>query len=185
MEEKEISNVGTITSELIGRFIIYGILFSIIYSGILSVFSTESLIFTAIIVIILQGITLFCTWRCCIAATFKKRLIDKKDIKIVMKNLIIFTIILWIITGLINFSSVSEELNEKINSNTYLMLSESYIKHYYDDNEFAKYQAEKEKIINQAKNELYTYVIVLEIGLLPIYLGMVPLQKKIIFKYAI
>ena len=65
------------------------------------------------------------------------------------------------------------------------MLSESYIKHYYDDNEFAKYQAEKEKIINQAKNELYTYVIVLEIGLLPIYLGMVPLQKKIIFKYAI
>lgn len=189
MENKEIANVRTITGELIGGFILYGILFgilySVIYSRISNIFSTDSLISTAILAIILQGITAFCTWRCTIATTFRKRLIGINDVQTVMKNLMIFTIILCIITGLINYSTVTEKLNKTINSNSTLILSEAYMKYYYDDNEFAQYQAEKEKIIIETQNKLYKYLTVLEIGLVIVYLGVVPLQKKTILKYAV
>ena len=55
----------------------------------------------------------------------------------------------------------------------------------YDDEEIAQYKAEKEKLIGETKTKLYTYLIVLEIGLLVVYLGVVPLQKKAILKYAV
>jgi len=35
------------------------------------------------------------------------------------------------------------------------------------------------------KTKLYTYTAVLEAGLLVVYLGIVPLQKKAILKYAV
>lgn len=65
------------------------------------------------------------------------------------------------------------------------MFSESYMKYLYDDKEIAQYQAQKEKIISEAKTKLYTYLTVLEIGLLAVYLGAVSLQKKAILKYAV
>lgn len=183
------ANVRTITGELIGGFILYGIVFgilySVIYSAISKIFSTDSLIPTAIISILLQGITAFCTWRCTIATTFRKRLIDRNDVQTVMKNLMIFTVILCFISGFMNYSNVNEKLDEVINSNASLMLSESYMKYLYDADEIAQYQAEKEKVISETKTKLYTYLAVLEIGLLAVYLGVVPLQKKIILKYAV
>ena len=76
LENKQIATVRTITGELIGGFLLYGIAFSILYniaySAILNRISSDSLILTAIITIILQGITVFCIWRCSIATTFKK-----------------------------------------------------------------------------------------------------------------
>ena len=189
MEDKQVATVRTITGELIGGYILYGIafsiLYSIIYSTISKMFSSDSLIPTAIIAIILQGITSFCIWRCSIATTFRKRLIDRNNVQTVMKNLMIFTVILCIISGLMNYSNVNKQLDKTINSNTSLMLSETYMKYLYDDEELAQYQAEKEKVISETKTKLYTYLTVLEIGLLAVYLGVVPLQKKAILKYAV
>ena len=148
-------------------------------------FSTDSLISTAIIVIILQGITAFCTWRCTIATTFRKRLIDRNDVQTVMKNLMIFTFILCFISGLMNYSNVNEKLDEVINSNPSLILSETYMKYLYNEEEIAQYQSEKEKVINETKTKLYRYLAILEIGLISVYLGVVPLQKKTILKYAV
>lgn len=148
-------------------------------------FSFDSLIPTAIIAIILQGITTFCIWRCSIATTFRKRLIDRNDVQTVMKNLMIFTVILFIISGLMNYLEVNEKVEKTINSNASVILSESYMKYWYDDDEMAQYQAEKEKVISETKTKLYAYLTVLEIGLLAIYLGVVPLQKKAIQKYAV
>lgn len=189
LEDKQVATVRTITGELIGGYILYGILFGILYSVIYSLiskmFSADSLIPTAIIAIILQGITTFCIWRCSIATTFRKRLIDRNDVQTVMKNLMIFTVIWCILSGLMNYSNVNEQIDQKINSNATLMLSETYMKYLYDDEEIAQYQAEKEKFISEAKTKLYTYLTVLEIGLIAIYLGAVPLQKKAILKYAV
>ena len=64
-------------------------------------------------------------------------------------------------------------------------MSENYMKYLYDDEEIAQYEAEKEKVINEVKGKVYTYLAVLEIGLLIVYLGVVPLQKKAILKYAV
>ena len=187
LENKQVATVRTITGELIGGFILYGIVFGILYSFIYSAItnriSEDSLILTAIIAIILQGITVFCVWRCSIATTFRKRLIETDDVKTVMKNLVIFTVIICFLTALINFAQVNETVENEINSS--LMVSEMYMQYFYDDDETAQYEAEKEKIISETKSKLYTYLAVLEIGLLAVYLGVVPLQKKAILKYAV
>lgn len=187
LENKQIATVRTITGELIGGFILYGIVFGILYSFIYSAItnrvSEDSLILTAIIAIILQGITVFCVWRCSIATTFRKRLIETDDVKTVTKNLMIFTVIICFLTALINFAQVNETVENEINSS--LMVSEMYMQYLYDDDEIAQYEAEKEKIISETKSKLYTYLAVLEIGLLAVYLGVVPLQKKAILKYAV
>lgn len=187
LENKQVATVRTITGELIGGFILYGIVFGILYSFIYSAItnriSEDSLILTAIIAIILQGITVFCIWRCSIATTFRKRLIETDDVKTVMKNLMIFTVIICFLTALINFAQVNETVENEINSS--LMVSEMYMQYLYDDDEIAQYEAEKEKIISETKSKLYTYLAVLEIGLLAVYLGVVPLQKKAILKYAV
>lgn len=187
LENKQVATVRTITGELIGGFILYGIVFGILYSFIYSAItnriSEDSLILTATIAIILQGITVFCVWRCSIATTFRKRLIETDDVKTVMKNLMIFTVIICFLTALINFAQVNETVENEINSS--LMVSEMYMQYLYDDDEIAQYEAEKEKIISETKSKLYTYLAVLEIGLLAVYLGVVPLQKKAILKYAV
>ena len=189
MENKQVATVRTITGELIGGFILYGIVFGILYSFIYSAItnriSEDSLILTAIIAIIFQGITVFCVWRCSIATTFRKRLIETNDVKIVMKNLMIFTVIICFLTTLMNFAQVNETVEDAINSNANVMMAESYMKYLYDDEEIAQYEAEKEKMVNETKGKLYVYLAVLEIGLLAVYLGVVPLQKKAILKYAV
>ena len=189
LENKQVATVRTITGELIGGFILYGIVFGILYSFIYSAItnriSEDSLILTAIIAIIFQGITVFCVWRCSIATTFRKRLIETNDVKIVMKNLMIFTVIICFLTTLMNFAQVNETVEDAINSNANVMMAESYMKYLYDDEEIAQYEAEKEKMVNETKGKLYVYLAVLEIGLLAVYLGVVPLQKKAILKYAV
>lgn len=100
-----------------------------------------------------------------------------------MKTLMIFTVIICFLTALINFSQVNETVENEINSS--LTVSEMYMQYLYDDDEIAQYEAEKEKIISETKLKLYTYLAVLEIGLLTVYLGVVPLQKKAILKYAV
>ena len=84
-----------------------------------------------------------------------------------------------------NFARVNKTIEYAINSDANLSLSETYMQYLYDDEEFAKYEAEKEKIISDTKTKLYTYLVVLEIGLLIVYLGVVPLQKKAILKYTV
>lgn len=189
MENKEIATVKKITGELIGGFFLYGILFAILYSFlfamILTVISTESLIITAIIAILLQGLSVYFVWKFSISATFKKRAIDKNDVPVVIRNLMIFTVIICFISAIINFIDVNKNIDKTVNSSSSLQLSESLMKYKYTDEEISQYTAKKEKIINEAKSRLYTYLIVLEIGLFVVYLGVVPLQKKTISKHAV
>jgi len=185
LETKQVANVRTITGELIGGFILYaipfGILYHILFSVISNRFSSNSLIALVILSIILKGISVFCIWRCSIATTFRKRLIDKKDIQTVMKNLIIFTAILCMITTLVNFS----DINNKLFAYSSMMSPTSYTNYSYTVDGIAEYQAAKEKFINEAKKELYMHLVILEIGLFAVYFGMLPLQKKAILKNAV
>lgn len=175
MEDKQVATVRTITGELIGGFFLYGIVFSILYRIISKILSPDSLILAAIIVIILQGIRAFCVWKCSIATTFRKRSININDVQIVMKNLIIFTIILFLISGVKNYSNINKSITviEK--------MTEAYLYFVDDPEAISQYTAENEKKIN----ELYTYLAILEIGLFTVYLGVVSLQKKAILKHAV
>lgn len=175
MRNKQVATVRTITGELIGGFFLYGIAFGILYRIISKILSPDSLILAAIIAIILQGIRVFCVWRCSIATTFRKRSININDVQTVMKNLMIFTIILFLISTVMNYSDINKSLT------TIQKMTEAYT-YYIDDPELiSQYKAENEKNISN----LYTYLAVLEIGLLAVYLGVVPLQKKAILKHAV
>ena len=187
MGEKELSTTRKITGELIGGFLLYGIPFGLLYSFIYSIIAgkSESLIFRAIVAIILQGIIAYNVWKCSTKSTFKKRTMYTYEVPTVMKNLTIFTIIICLITAIYNFGQVNSTFDKMVEYNSELRVSELYMSYLYDDDEMAEYKAQKEKIIAEAKSKLYGYLAVLEIGLLAVYLGILPLEKKNILEYTI
>ena len=65
------------------------------------------------------------------------------------------------------------------------MNSSSFINYIYENEELSQYQEEIEKTFDEAKTKSYTYLAVLEVGLLIVYLGAVPLQKNSILKHAV
>lgn len=189
MENKEVATVKKITVELVCGFIVYGIpfaiLYSIVYSVISSIISSEALIIKAIIAIILQGIGVYFIWKFNIDSTFKKISISRNDVPAVMKNIMIFTIILCAINAIMNFSEVNQLVDETINSSASVKFSERFMRYTYTPEQMGQYEIEKQKAIKKTKAKLYIYLAVLEIGVSAVYLGAVPLQKDSILKYAV
>lgn len=187
MENKEVASVRTVTGELIGGFFLYGILFGVLYSIIFyfvsKVIPEDSYMLSAIISVILNGFLSFITWRCSIFTTFRKRTINQFDINTVMRNLIVFIIIIYIINTAFNFKNINDKLNQLINSNS--SFAEKYMDYFYDDDEIKKYQEEKEKTIKEVKNKLYPSFILLNSGLLAVNIVIVLMQKKYISKNSI
>ena len=186
MENKQISTVRTITGELIGGYILYGIVFDILYNIIYTLISkqitTISITPEIIIIIILQGISTFCIWRCSIATTFKKRTIETKEIRKVIKNLIIFTIILCSISCIMKFNKINNLIEESANKSETLL--ELYTNQIKEENQIKQYQENQEKNIKETKEKLYKNVAIFEIIITAVYIGVVPLQKKAIQKHA-
>lgn len=183
--ERKFVTTGKMTGELIGGYIIYGFLFGLLYSIIITITSEyiESSILKLILSIVLQGITVYIVWKFSIKSAFKKMTIHTHEVSKVMKNLIIFTIVICLLTGIYNFKKVSSNFDEEIDSNIGLILNDRYASYLYDDEEMEEYKSKKEKTISDAKAKLYGYLAVLQIGLLAVYLGVLPLEKKIMLKY--
>lgn len=178
-EERKIVTVGKMSTELIVGFFVYGIVYGIIYYlliNFLAVLRIESLIVTAIISIILQGIFAFLTWKWNISATLKKRTITKDKVPAIMRDLYIFTIILCVVTAIFNFRKVDMNLDYEIN--TELKLEGIY-------RNSSDYQEQKELVTKEVKKGLYTYLAVLEVGLFVVYIGVILLQKKRILENSI
>lgn len=188
MEERNVVTVKSITGKLIGSYFLYGILWGIIYSIVYNKVSQnfsgeDSLIPIAIFAIILQGIITFFLWRTSITSVFKKVTINKNDVENLIKKLIIFTLVICFIHALTTWIEINDKIDEEIENSTELRMAESYMKYFYNDEQIAEYNAQKEIIINEAKTKLNTYFIVLEIGILIVNIAVVPLQKNHILKY--
>lgn len=185
MENKEIVTSGKITQSLIGNWLLWGLVLGILYSFIYNLItsSIESMVVLALVTIVLQGITAILVWNCSTSSSFKKKTISYNDVPKVMKNLVIFTIVICAVTAIYNISNVHSTIDKAIESNYQLKFSESMLSYLYDDEEMAEYQVEKEKAIKELKGKMYTYLIILEIGLTAVYLGVLPLEKKYILKY--
>ena len=185
MENKEVVTSGKMTQLLIGYWLLWGIVVGILYNVIFSLITAkiESMVLVAILAIIFQGIIVFVVWKLSTSSSFKKKTIEYNDVPNVMKNLVIFTVIICVITAIYNISSVNSRIDKALESNNKLKYMESFMSYYYSDTEMAEYQKQKEETINKAKNEAYTYLIILEIGLTIVYLAVLPLEKKEILKY--
>ena len=183
--EKELATTKKITQDLIGNWLLWGILFGIIYSMIYSLItrSMESTIIKALIAIVMQGITAFVIWKVSTKSVFKNKSISYDDVPTVMKNLIIFTIVICVINGIYQFSKVNSTIDNAINSNFQLKYTESIMSDLYNNEKMAEYNKQKEDMIAKAKSQTYTYLAIMEIGLTGAYLAVLPLEKKEILKY--
>ncbi len=161
--------------------IVFGLVYSLLYAFITH--SMESLVLKAIIAIVMQGITTFIIWKFSTKSTFKKRTISYNDVPTVMRNLIIFTVIVCVINGIYNYSQVNSTIDEAVNSNYKLKYTESMMSYLYDDDQMAEYNKQKKDAIAKVKNQARTYLVILEIGLTAIYLAVLPLEKREILKY--
>ena len=143
----------------------------------------ESFVLKAIIAVVAQGIIAIIVWKLSTSSSFKKRTISYNDVPTVMKNLIVFTIVICILTGIYNIASANSSMDKAINSDYKLKFSESMMSRIYSDEQMTQYNKEKEKAIAEAKRKANTYLVILEIGLTAVYLAVLPLEKKEILKY--
>ena len=182
MEEKKVADVRTIMGELIGGFFLYGFLFAIIYNMLMIPFlKTDSYILVGIMTVIIQGIGAFLIWQFSIRTTFRKRAINYSDVQTVIKYLLIFTVIICVVNGIYTYSSFKKKetaISETLD--TYGRLIGSIT----EENEMTDYKELREEYDKKVK-EIYTCIAIVEIGLLIVYLGAVPLQKSTIEKYAV
>ena len=180
MESKELVSPKKMSQLLIGNWLVWGLLVEIIYSVVFSLIidSIESLVLKAIIAVILQEIITIVIWKISIVSAFKKRTISYNDVPYVMKSLIIFTIVVCALTCIYNIASVNSLVKDYIDSDYKLQIGESFMSRFYDDDEMAEYNKEKENAISEVKNKVYTYAVILEIWLTLVYLAVLPLEKK-------
>ncbi len=183
--EKELATTKKITQGLIGNWLLWEIVFGIIYFVIYSLIahSMESMIIQAVIAIVMQGIIVFLIWKISTKSVFKNKIISSDDVPTVMKNLIIFTIVICVINGIYQFSQVNSTIDNAINSNFQLKYTESMMSHLYNNEQMAEYNNQKEDAIAKVKSQAYTYLAIIEIGLTTVHLAVLPFEKKEILKY--
>ena len=103
MENREVANSSKMSSELIAGFFLFGILTTIVYCIIINIFKNilaNSLPILTAIVIFLQAITYYFTWKFSISYTMKKKTMETSNLSRVMRNIIIFTVIFLIISSI-------------------------------------------------------------------------------------
>lgn len=177
MKEKNVERkhvtTGKITGELIGGFILYGFLFGILYTTIITILTetNKSVLVSYIVSLALQAVVVYLVWKLSIKSAFKKMTIHSNEVSKVMKNLIIFTVILCLLNVITNFYQLKSEIDDTINSEL------RYSFYLLDDDE-------KEETINEIKTQTYGYAALYYVALIAIYVGVLPLEKKYILKYA-
>ena len=185
MENKEVISAGKMSGQLMGNWLLWGMLFGFIYSLVYYFIANfvESLVLNAIIAIVLQGITAFITWKESTFSSFRKKTISSNDVSSVMKRLVVFTIVICLLTGIYNMYNVNKAIDKAINKANYqLVISESIASYLYSDKEMEEYNKQKEQGIAKARNQIYIYLIILEIGITAAYFIVLPLEKKEILK---
>lgn len=188
MEKKEIASTGKITAELIGGLYLYGIIIAFLYE--LAVYFVSQAIpsdsfLQAIFIVIAQGICVFFAWRGSIKSTFKKRTIEISKLPQIMRNLIICTVIMWLLGTAVNFSGIDRKIREKINSDSQTQYQEYLMQYLYSEEKLNNYYQEKEKAISKEKSKIQRQVFAIQIALLGSYFVALFAQRENIANYCI
>lgn len=192
MEEKEVASVRKITGELIGGYILFSIVFGIVNRILINMIDNkignDMWILSLIITVIISGICIFLTYYTSTKVTFKKRSILYADVSAVIKNILIYTVVICTLSTIstcITAMDNIQEVEEKVNSNVRVKMQESLMQYYSTDKEIADYQNQKKEIVEQVKTQITILYVTLGVIQLAIYFGMIPIQKKWIMKYAV
>ena len=190
LNEKKIYTANQMTGELLLGIVLYGVICYVIYRIIykLGAYFIEDndnfLLISGAMVLILQIIMVFVTFKLANIQAFKKGTIYKSDVGKVVKNISFVVIVLLLSQVLATFISVNSVVEETINDNLWLKYREKTMSAFYDDDEIEIYQTQKEKEIQELKNELYQYLVIVETGTIIIYVTAIILEKKSLYKRA-
>ncbi len=136
---KEIGTVRKITGELIGGFIVYGlvaaIIYSLVFSTIIEKIFGNSLVGIGISAVVLNGVLAYFVWKISASTTFSKRSIAAGDIPQVMKNMLIFTVIVCLISACSQFMTFKQNV-KKIEDN-YMRVSNILSSSQFKDTEYS------------------------------------------------
>lgn len=185
---KEIGTVRKITGELIGGFIVYGlvaaIIYSLVFSTIIEKIFGNSLVGIGISAVVLNGVLAYFVWKISASTTFSKRSIAAGDIPQVMKNMLIFTVIVCLISACSQFMTFKQNV-KKIEDN-YMRVSNILSSSQFKDTEYAKqFNATQKAELKKAERPFYIYLGIMEVGITAVYIGILPLLKKEIIKYSV
>ena len=120
--------------------------------------------------------------------TFKKRAILYADVSAVIKNILVYTIVICTLSTISTCITAIDSINgveKEINSNASVKMQEKLMQYYSTDKEIADYQSQKKEIIEQTQTQITTMYIILGVIQLAIYFGMIPIEKKWIMKHAV
>ena len=190
LNEKKIYTANQMTGELLLGIVLYGVICYVIYRIIykLGAYFIEDndnfLLISGAMVLILQIIMVFVTFKLANIQAFKKGTIYKSDVGKVVKNISFVVIVLLLSQVLATFISVNSVVEETINDDLWLKYREKTMYAFYDDDEIEIYQTQKEKEIQELKNELYQYLAIVETGTIIIYVTAIILEKKSLYKRA-
>jgi len=190
LNEKKIYTANQMTGELLLGIVLYGVICYVIYRIIykLGAYFIEDndnfLLISGAMVLILQIIMVFVTFKLANIQAFKKGTIYKSDVGKVVKNISFVVIVLLLSQVLLTFTSVNSVVEETINDDLWLKYREKKMYAFYDDDEIEIYQTQKEKEIQELKNELYQYLAIVETGTIIIYVTAIILEKKSLYKRA-
>lgn len=190
LNEKKIYTANQMTGELLLGIVLYGVICYVIYRIIykLGAYFIEDndnfLLISGAMVLILQIIMVFVTFKLANIQAFKKGTIYKSDVGKVVKNISFVVIVLLLSQVLLTFTSVNSVVEETINDDLWLKYREKKMYAFYDDDEIEIYQTQKEKEIQELKNELYQYLVIVETGTIIIYVTAIILEKKSLYKRA-
>ncbi len=155
MENRKLVTSNQITKDIIGNFLLWELIiqfcYTIIYSLIIK--NINSSIVIVCISIFLQIIVAIIVWKITLTKSFKTKIILNKNIPAIMKNLVIFTIVVALVVAIYNFSGINSII-EDIPS-----------------------------IYENLKKEVYGYVTIFNIAYLLIYLITLIFVKKQLLNY--
>lgn len=186
---RKILTANQMIGELLLGIVLYGVVSYVIYRILYAIIvnylkEDKNFILLGIIVIVLQAIMVFATFKLANRKAFKSRTIYKNDVKKVITNVSFVIIAILLIQVFGTFANVSSTVEEAVNDDFNLQHIEHLMSYIYNDEQMAIYQVEKEKAIKDVKNQLYQYLAIVEIGIIAEYGLAIFLEKKYIYQKA-
>lgn len=188
-KEKKILTANQMIGELLMRIVVYGgisyIIYRVLYAILVNMLEKDkNFVLLGIIVIGLQALIVFITFKLANRKVFKENTIHKEDVRKVITNVYFVIVAILVIQVLGTFVNVNDTVDEFVNEDYSIRFTEAMISRIYDEEQMQKYHIEKEKAIQDVKNQLYEYLTIVEIGIVVIYVLAMLLEKKYIYSKA-
>ncbi|MBR6033734.1 MAG: hypothetical protein IKP28_03225 [Clostridia bacterium] len=190
IENQNILSANQMSAELLLAIVMYGVICYII-NYILYAIVVAKVIkqgnYGALVAFILCSHTLIIsiTLKLANKKAFKKGTIYKSEVGKVFKNVAFVIIVVLLFSVLGAYGNVESVVENKINENLWMKLENNIASSVLNKTQMSAYQESKENSIQKMKDTVYSYLTIVEIGIVAIYVTAIFIEKKSLYKKAI